>query len=79
MTLDSDDYDTDGHSIWRNLRTEPQFDADPFSINQIGHPYQGSIYYGLARSAGLSYWESDVNTGGLTHNPNNRREAPTST
>jgi uncharacterized protein DUF3943 len=58
VTIDSDDYDTDGHSIWRNLRTEPQFDTDPFSINQIGHPYQGSIYYGLARSAGLSYWES---------------------
>jgi hypothetical protein len=33
-------------------------DKDPFSINQIGHPYQGSVYYGFARSGGLSYWES---------------------
>ena len=52
------EFKTDGHSIWKNLRTVPQYDKDPFSVNQIGHPYQGSIYYGLARSAGLTYWES---------------------
>jgi hypothetical protein len=55
---DSSDYDTDGHSISRNFQTAPEFDKDPFSVNQIGHPYQGGIYYGLARSAGLGYWES---------------------
>jgi Domain of unknown function (DUF3943) len=52
------DYDTDGHTIWKNLRTAPVYDKDPFNINQIGHPYQGGIYYGFARSAGLEYWES---------------------
>jgi hypothetical protein len=52
------DYDSDPDSFWKNLRTTPGFDRDPFGINQLGHPYQGSIYYGLARSAGLSYWES---------------------
>jgi hypothetical protein len=56
--LDSTDYDTDVDSIGRNLRTAPVYDKDPFSINQIGHPYQGSIYYGFARSAGLDYWEA---------------------
>jgi len=56
--LDSTDYDSDGRTIWRNLRTAPGFDQDPFSINQLGHPYQGSLYYGFARSAGLNYWES---------------------
>jgi hypothetical protein len=55
---DSSDYDTDWHSISRNFQTAPEFDKDPFSVNQIGHPYQGGIYYGLARSAGLGYWES---------------------
>jgi hypothetical protein len=55
---DSSDYDVDWHSIERNLTTPPKFDKDPFSVNQIGHPYQGGIYYGLARSAGLGYWES---------------------
>jgi hypothetical protein len=33
-------------------------DQDAFSMNQFNHPYQGSIYYGFARSAGLNYWES---------------------
>ncbi len=40
---------TDGH--WAN-------DDDSFEVNQFGHPYQGSVYHGFARSAGLSYWES---------------------
>jgi len=56
--IDSEEYGTDGHSIWRNLRTKPVFDRDPFSINQIGHPYQGGIYFGAARSAGLGFWEA---------------------
>ena len=54
----STDYDSDWESIWKNLRTVPVFDKDPFNVNQIGHPYQGSMYYGFARSAGLNFWES---------------------
>ena len=27
-------------------------DQDAFAVNQFGHPYQGSMYYGFARSAG---------------------------
>lgn len=56
--LDSDDYDSDWDSIRNNLETAPDFDRDPFSVNQLGHPYQGGVYHGLARSAGLGYWES---------------------
>ncbi|MEO8079003.1 MAG: DUF3943 domain-containing protein, partial [Caldimonas sp.] len=33
-------------------------DRDPFNVNQLGHPYQGSMYYGFARSTGFNYWES---------------------
>ncbi len=33
-------------------------DKDPFATNQFLHPYGGSIYYGLARSTGLNFWES---------------------
>ena len=55
---DSSDYDVTWGSIKRNVRTAPDFDADPFNVNQIGHPYQGGVYYGLARSADLGYWES---------------------
>lgn len=56
--LDKQTYDTDADTFWKNLKTSPDFDEDPFSINQLGHPYQGSLYYGFARSAGLNYWES---------------------
>src|SRR6185295_261555 len=31
---------------------------DPFAVNQFLHPYQGSMYQGFARSAGLGFWES---------------------
>ncbi len=34
------------------------YDKDAFDVNQFGHPYQGSIYHGFARSAGLNFWES---------------------
>jgi Domain of unknown function (DUF3943) len=53
-------------------------DEDSFSMNQFNHPYQGSIYHGFARSAGLNYWESLLydnlgsflwETGGETGNP----------
>ena len=33
-------------------------DQDAFSVNQFAHPYQGSMYHGFARSAGLSYWDA---------------------
>jgi hypothetical protein len=56
--IDKKEYGSDGRSIRRNLEDSPQIDKDPFSINQLGHPYQGTIYYGLARSAGLNYWQS---------------------
>ena len=37
-------------------------DNDQFSVNQFMHPYRGSIYSGLPRSAGLNFWESFVYT-----------------
>ena len=33
-------------------------DADGFLVNMFGHPFQGSIYYNLARSSGYNYWVS---------------------
>ncbi len=33
-------------------------DQDPFDINQFGHPFQGAIMYGFARSTGLNFYES---------------------
>jgi hypothetical protein len=54
----STDYDVTLRSVRRNLRGPWVTDNDPFKVNQLGHPYQGSMYHGFARSAGLSYWES---------------------
>jgi len=52
-------YRTDGNTFWQHL-TDSKWvlDNDQFSVNQFLHPYSGSIYYGLARSAGLTFWES---------------------
>ncbi|MDB5942540.1 MAG: hypothetical protein JWQ13_2106 [Ramlibacter sp.] len=52
------DYDVSFGSLRRNLRRSWGVDSDDFNINQLGHPYQGSMYHGFARSAGLSFWES---------------------
>ena len=55
---DGKDYAVNLSTIRRNLRGGWVDDNDPFKINQLGHPYQGSMYHGFARSAGLNYWES---------------------
>ena len=52
------DYDSNLSTIRRNLHSSWNVDRDSFKVNQLGHPYQGSMYHGFARSAGLSYWES---------------------
>jgi hypothetical protein len=51
------DYDVDLSSIKRNLRRGWSEDRDEFTVNQLGHPYQGSMYHGFARASGLNYWQ----------------------
>ena len=51
-------YGTTLSTIKRNATGKWVADTDPFAMNQFYHPYQGSIYFGFARSAGLNYWES---------------------
>lgn len=52
-------YQTTWETLWQHV-TDPHWviDNDQFSVNQFLHPYGGSIYYGLARSAGLNFWKS---------------------
>jgi hypothetical protein len=52
------DYRSTLSSVKRNLRSGLVVDNDEFETNQLGHPYQGAMYHGFARSAGLGYWES---------------------
>jgi len=52
-------YDTNLSTFWAHVVHGPWgVDQDSFAMNQSGHPYQGSMYHGFARSAGLNYWES---------------------
>ncbi|MGH7871364.1 MAG: DUF3943 domain-containing protein [Candidatus Binatia bacterium] len=51
------DFDSDFSSISRNLRRGWKVDSDEFTVNQLGHPYQGSMYHGFARASGLNYWQ----------------------
>jgi hypothetical protein len=53
-----DDYKVTMGSVRRNLHSSWVEDRDPFEINQLGHPYQGSVYFNIARSNGLTFWES---------------------
>jgi hypothetical protein len=53
-----EDYAVSLDSIRRNLHSSWGVDQDPFKVNQLGHPYQGAMYHGFARSAGFNYWES---------------------
>ncbi|MFQ3620240.1 MAG: DUF3943 domain-containing protein [Spirochaetales bacterium] len=43
---------------WKNLNSGFVWDTDFFFVNQIGHPYQGSLYFNAARLHGYSFWES---------------------
>lgn len=53
------DYDVSLHSMKDHINHGPWvIDQDAFAVNQFGHPYQGAMYYGFARSANLNYWES---------------------
>jgi len=72
-------YNTNLSTFWDHLNHGPWVvDTDAFNVNQFMHPYQGSMYHGFARSAGLNYWESLLYTnagsllwemGGETSNP----------
>lgn len=56
--IDKHVYGTTYSSVRENLSSKWVVDTDPFAVNQFMHPYQGSVYFGLARSTGLGYWES---------------------
>jgi len=56
-------YSVTPSTAWRHLTRGPWgFDGDSFQVNQIQHPYQGAVYQGFARSAGLGFWESAAYT-----------------
>ncbi len=56
-------YETNPSTFWKNLvHGTWTIDTDDFRTNQLKHPYQGAVYQGLARSAGLGFWKSSAYT-----------------
>jgi len=45
-------------SWWENMQQGMVWDLDDFTVNQIGHPYQGNNYFNAGRANGLSFYES---------------------
>ena len=43
---------------WANMQQGWVWDLDDFTVNQIGHPYQGTNYFNAGRANGLSFYES---------------------
>jgi len=52
------DYNSNLSTIRQNLHGGWVVDSDGFTVNQLGHPYGGSMYFGFARSSGLGFGES---------------------
>jgi len=61
-TSDAATYPSPISNFEDNLHRKWVVDNDKFSTNQFLHPYQGSIYQGLARSTGLDFWEASAYT-----------------
>jgi hypothetical protein len=56
-------YSVTPSTAWKHLtKGRWGFDGDSFMVNQIQHPYQGAVYQGFARSAGLGFWPSAAYT-----------------
>jgi hypothetical protein len=55
---DDGSFDVTPRTIRSNLRSPWVIDDDAFEVNQFLHPYQGATYHTIARSSGLSYWQS---------------------
>ena len=47
---------------WINMKRGWEWDLDDFTVNQIGHPYQGNNYFTAGRANGLNFWESSALT-----------------
>lgn len=57
-------YKAEGAIISSNSKTGFVWDGDHFLMNQFLHPFHGADYFNVARSNGLSFWESNPYTFG---------------
>jgi hypothetical protein len=52
----------DLNTIQRNFTVGFEWDVDAFPTNQLGHPYQGGLYFAAARASKLGYWTATLYT-----------------
>ncbi len=45
-------------SVRNNFVNGFKYDEDKFTVNQILHPFHGSLYFNIARSNGYNFWQS---------------------
>jgi hypothetical protein len=50
--------DVGTRSWWTNLQAGFNWDDDVFGVNQVAHPYHGSLYFNAARASGYGFWGS---------------------
>jgi hypothetical protein len=62
LVLQSDYSAVDLNTIERNFTVGFEWDVDAFPTNQLGHPYQGGLYFAGARASNLGYWTSTLYT-----------------
>ncbi len=60
--VDSSTYGSPTSDLSQNFNRKWIVDNDKFATNQFLHPYQGSMYQGFARSAGLNFWQASAYT-----------------
>jgi hypothetical protein len=53
-------FDTSWDSFVDHLDGPWWYDTDRFATNQLGHPYQGHLYFASARSLGHGFWSSSA-------------------
>jgi len=56
--IDDQVYASPVSNLRENLHRKWIVDNDAFATNQFLHPYQGAMYHGFARSAGVDFWPS---------------------
>lgn len=61
-TISHSTYENPIYDFRHNVRHKWVVDNDKFATNQFLHPYQGALYEGFARSAGLDFWQSAAYT-----------------
>jgi hypothetical protein len=60
MAPESESFRVSPHTIKENLIAGMEWDDNTFSANNFRHPYQGGVYFNIARSNGFDFYQSSL-------------------